>query len=338
MQLISARTRRLIGETILPGDKSLSHRAALLASLAEGPSRIRNFLSAGVTDVMLSSLSELGVKMARRRNALTIQGIGLAGFEAPGKAMNCGNSATTIRLLAGGLAAAGTPAVLDGSDGLRARPMKRIVEPLQQMGVPIRASPAGTAPLTLEGRGAARRLKSLDHTLPVASAQVKSCLLLAALAADGETVLREPGPSRDHTERMLRGMGAAVVSERQDHAYVTRIQPAARLAPIDYTVPGDMSAAAFLIVAALIVREGRLTLRGVGLNPTRTGLIDVLRSMGADIAVKPRGERCGEPIGDLTVCSSSLQAAHVSGELVVRMIDEFPIFAVAAAFAKGRTV
>ncbi len=338
MKLVASPSSGLTGRASLPGDKSLSHRAALLASLAEGRSCIRNFLGAGVTDVMLRSLAGLGVAWSAQDGALEIEGRGLHGYRPPKQALDCGNSATTMRLLAGALAASGVPATLDGTPGLRSRPMRRLTEPLQAMGVPIAPSDTGGAPLILAARPAGQPLKGLDYRLPVASAQVKSALLLAALAAEGETVLREPGPSRDHTERMLAGMGLDVRSSRSGTDYVTRLVPSGRLKPLDFTVPGDLSSAAFLLVAALVVPGSQVTVQGVGLNPTRTGLLEALAAMGADLQVVETGQECGEPVGEVTACSSSLHGTQVGGDLVVRMIDEFPIFAVAAACAAGQTV
>ena len=327
-----------LGSPALPGDKSLSHRAALLAAMADGESWIENFQVSGVTRPMLEALRGAGVPWNLEGTRLQVQGIGLR----PAQPMqplqvHCGNSATTLRLLAGALAAWGLPAVLDGTPGLRRRPMGRIVEPLQQMGVPIQAQPGGGAPLVLQA--AAARPHGLHYRLPVASAQVKSCLLLAALAADDETLLEEDGPSRDHTERMLAAMGAGVESWSEAGWYRTRLRPPADgcLKPLAMTLPGDISAAAFLLVAALITPGSRLLLRQVGLNPTRTGLLDALQAMGADLRITNRRESGGEPLGDLEAVYSLLHGVQVSGELVVRMIDEFPAFAVAAAFASGMT-
>jgi len=331
----------LNGSVPLPGDKSLSHRAALLAALAEGDSRIENFLFSGVTEAMLRALTALGVPYTLDGTTLSVQGRGLAALHSPARPIDCGSSATTLRLLAGALAMAGVPAALDGSEGLRRRPMGRIVEPLQAMGVEI-ASSNGGAPLTL-GRSE-RPLHPLDYALPVASAQVKTCLLLAALAASGPTTLREPGPSRDHTERMLRAQGISISSQKEGAnghtTYVTRLSPPYNLAfkPLSLALPGDFSSAAFLIVAALVTPGSSIELRGVGLNPARTGLLDALLAMGADICISHPATRAGEPVGDLVVKSSKLHAAPVCGEQVVRMIDEFPIFAVAAACAEGQTL
>lgn len=327
----------LRGTAVLPGDKSISHRAILFAALAEGESRVENLLVSGVTRAMLDALTAVGVPWMLDGTTLTVQGRGRHGWRVPAEPINCGNSATTMRLLAGALAAAGVEAVLDGSAGLRRRPMGRIVHPLQQMGVNVTAT-NGCAPLIL-GKSD-YPLTAVAHTLPIASAQVKSCLLLAGLAANGPVTLIEPGPSRDHTERMLQAMGvqvetwAAAGGERS----VTLHPPEAELQPLRMTVPGDVSAAAFLLVAALIVPGSQVTLTGVELNPTRTGLLDALRAMGADIAIGNAREVGGEPVGDLTIRAGELHGVEIGGDGVVRMIDEFPIFAVAAALAQGQTV
>jgi len=330
----------LRGSYTLPGDKSLSHRGALFAALAEGESYIKNFLVAGVTRAMLDALTMLGVSWRLEENMLYVCSHGLSGWQGGYQPLDCGNSATTLRLLAGALAAAGIPAVLDGTPGLRRRPMDRIVIPLRQMGVPIEASISGTAPLVLHQRPRNQPLASLNYTLPVASAQVKTCLLLSALAASAPSTLSEPGPSRDHTERMLRAMGVQVESTIIKNAYITYLVPPVqvKLKPLNVMLPGDISTAAFLIVAALITPGSEIRLCNLGLNPTRTGLLEVLGSMGAQIEIHPGGEQGGEPAGDLVVHHSKLQATTVSGTMVVRMIDEFPAFALAAAFAQGETV
>ena len=328
----------LHGEVTLPGDKSLSHRAALFAALAEGESRVENFLVSGVTAAMLRSLTALGVGWQLDGTTLAVQGRGLAGWQPPAAALDCGNSATTLRLLAGALAAAGIPAVLDGSPGLRRRPMDRIVEPLRQMGVKIEPDAAGGAPLFLAGRTAGQRLKAIDYELPVASAQVKTCLLLAALAGDGPTRLVEPALSRDHSERMLASQGVSITTGISPRGPEVTLNPPDRpLSPLRAAIPGDFSAAAFLIVAALVTPGSAVILRNVGLNPTRTGLLSVLREMGGQIDVLNPREASGEPVGDLRVQSSRLHGGAVSGARVVEMIDEFPVFGVAAAFARGQT-
>ena len=348
MNLVIVPGNPLIGTLSLPGDKSISHRAALFAALSSGECQVKNFLVAGVTRVMLDALAKLRITWSLNGTTLQVQGAGLQHqFAGPDLIrLDCGNSGTTMRLLVGAVAALGLPVILDGSDRLRARPMRRIVAPLRRMGVEIQSSAEGTAPLILSARPTNQKLKSLEYTLPVASAQVKTCLLLAALAADGETILREPGPSRDHTERMLRTMGAGIESRSvldpaNDIEHMeTRFLPPnpLELAPINLVLPGDFSSAAFLIVAAVITPGSEIKLQGVGLNPTRTGLLDVLLSMGADITIKNQHESCGEILGDLCVRHSSLKGITVSGSTVVRMIDEFPVFAVAAAHARGKTV
>jgi 3-phosphoshikimate 1-carboxyvinyltransferase len=340
----------LRGPVTLPGDKSISHRAALFAALAEGESRVENFLMAGVTKVMLDALTALGISWELEGTSLTVRGRGLSGLQTPTAPLYCGNSATTLRLLAGALAAANLDAVLDGSPGLRRRPMDRIVEPLREMGVEVEATDGKFAPLTFRKSSKSTNQptnRSTNQpinqsiTLPVASAQVKTCLLLAALAADGPLTIIEPGPSRDHTERMLASMGVAIVSSQLSidncQFSTTLTPPASPLTPLRLTIPGDISAAAFLIVAALITPGSEITIHGVGLNPTRTGLLDALTAMGANIRNTKYGIQHGEPVGDLTVSHSRLHGTEVSGSLVVRMIDEFPAFAVAAAYADGPT-
>ncbi len=327
----------------LPGDKSLSHRAALLGAMSNGTSVIRNLLVSGVTWAMLEGLTTLEVPWKLDGTELTIYGTGLEKRtkEKPVE-LGCGNSATTLRLLTGGLAGWDQTATLDGSAGLRHRPMGRIIAPLKAMGVDIDGV-NDCAPITLRASG--KSIAPLHHTMSVASAQVKSCLLLAALAADGELSLEEPGPSRDHTERMLRAMGVAVSAGTEEKpggktAHWTRITPPNpfRLSPLSMTIPGDMSAAAFLIAAALIAPDSHICIRNVGINQTRTGFLDTLLEMGANIDVINNSEQGGEPIGDLVIQHSELHAIRVNGDRVVRMIDEFPAFAVVAAFAKGLTI
>jgi 3-phosphoshikimate 1-carboxyvinyltransferase len=328
----------LCGVVTLPGDKSISHRAALFAALAEGTSRFENYLVAGVTRAMLDSLAILGINWSLDGTTLTVRGGGLRPWVDAEKRLDCGNSGTTMRTLAGALVATNTPALLDGSPGLRRRPMGRIVKPLRQMGASIQAArPADglLAPLRI---GKSDRLRGIEFRLPVASAQVKTALLLAALGAEGATKLNEPGPSRDHTERMLAQMGVQIEADA-DARSVYLEPPSEPLSPLTFTIPGDFSSAAFLIVAALITPGSEITLRGVGLNPTRTGLLDALRAMGAQIEVTLTQAQANEPVGDLVVTHSpNLTAIEVGDDLVVRMIDEFPIFAVAAVHARGETI
>ncbi len=335
LDLCVSTDRPLSGEILLPGDKSLSHRAALFAALAEGESTIDRFLVSGVTHAMLSSLTALGVAWQLEGSRLTVAGKGLRGFATPAAPLFCGNSATTIRMLVGALAAAGTPCTLDGSEGLRKRPMDRITDPLRSMGVPVATSANGCAPLTLAARDAATRLRAIHCSLNVASAQVKSCLILAALAADGVTTISEPGPSRDHTERMLAAMGADICMAEP---LTVRVAPLTRaLTPLRLELPGDISSAAFLLVAAALVPGSAILIRDVGVNPTRTGILDVLAEMGASIRVENPRTVAGEPVADIRLAAEPLKAVRVCGDTVVRMIDEFPVFAVVACFADGVT-
>lgn len=338
MKLTIHPGRPLQGEVRLPGDKSLSHRAALFAALADGESQAENFLVSGVTAAMLRSLTGMGVTWKLDGASLTVTGCGLGGLRPPQNALDCGNSATTLRLLAGAVAAAGIPAILDGSPGLRRRPMQRIVMPLQLMGAAVATAFGGGAPLEMAGRPPAEPLNALHYTLTVASAQVKTCLMLAALAGDGPSVLIEPSLSRDHSERMLSSQGVAVRSFHTPNGpAVEIIPPAGGLAPLRMQIPGDFSAAAFLLVAALAAPGSDILLHNIGLNPTRTGLLAALQEMGADITILNPRQSSGEPAGDLRVRHSRLHGVTIAGSRVVDMIDEFPVFAVAAAFAAGQT-
>jgi 3-phosphoshikimate 1-carboxyvinyltransferase len=327
----------------LPGDKSLSHRAALFAALASGQSVIDNFQNSGVTEVMLKALGQLGIQWSINNKTLTVNSQGLSNLKTPANAIFCGNSATTMRLLAGALTGANVNCVLTGSDGLSKRPMKRIVEPLRQMGLEISSgNTALTAPLHLKPSG--KVVDQITIHLQIASAQVKSCLLLAALGQKIDLSLSEPGPSRDHTERMLKNLGIPITTwiNEKDSAtqYWTRIQPnlSDALPPLKMKLPGDISAAAFLISAALILPGSKLVLENVGLNPTRTGIIQVFKKMGGNIQITDVTDTAGEPTGTITVTASELNGIEISGETVVKMIDEFPALSAAAVYAKGTTV
>jgi 3-phosphoshikimate 1-carboxyvinyltransferase len=337
--------KSLKGDVTLPGDKSISHRAALFTALAEGESSITNFPDCGVSRAMLSALSALGVAWDLNGSVLRVLGGGFTGLVPSQGVINCGNSATTIRLLAGALAAAGIPAVLDGSQGLRRRPMGRIIEPLKAMGVAVEGyqehddMSSLSAPLSFAGRDPGIKLRPIHIHLQVASAQVKTCLLLAALAADGPSVILEPFISRDHSERMLRSMGVDVRCKfvQKVQANVVELTPLSPLSlqPLNFSIPGDISSASILLVAALLIPGSEITVRDVLLNPTRSGLLDVLISMGADISIVPKGEINGELLGEVTARHSTLQAIQLRAPQVVRMIDEFPVFSIAAAFAEG---
>ncbi len=338
MRIKVGRSSALSGRIALPGDKSISHRAALLGALAEGESRFENFLVAGVTQVMLDALRCLGVCWRLDAQTLTLSSPGLDKLAVPQESLYCGHSGTTLRLLTGALAAANLDVVLEGSERLRQRPMGRIVTPLLRMGANL-VSDQGHAPLRLSHHS--RPLKGLRHETPVASAQVKSAILLAGLRADAPTVVIEPGPSRDHTERMLSAMGISIVQSRMDDGRPEiRLMPATRggLSPLQMCIPGDFSAAAFLISAAALLPDSEVFLPGVGLNWTRSGMLSALKDMGARIRIENPRIESGEDVGNLKVSYALLHGGQIDGDLVVRMIDEFPAFAVAAAFAEGRTV
>ncbi len=320
----------LRGELSVPGDKSISHRAVMLAAIARGKSEIRNWLAAGDTEATLGAIRDLGIPIERHdANTLTIHGGAMRPADGPLNLMNAG---TGIRLLAGIMAGQDFPSVLDGSAQLRRRPMKRITDPLTLMGADIESSD-GACPLHIRPA----KLNGIAYELPVASAQVKSAILLAALYGDAPTTVIQPGPARDHTERMLRSLGVDISQDGADGNTITLV-PNQHLNPLDMTVPGDVSSAAFLLVAALLTPDSDLTVTGVNLNPTRTGIIDALTEMGADIALSNVSEQAGEPIGDIRLRTSQLRGLEIGGETVVRMIDEFPILMVAALRAEGETL
>jgi len=333
--------KALSGALRVPSDRSLTVRALFLAGLAEGESRIVQPLASEDTEAAQACMAALGVAITARNGAgepaLRIIGRGLRGLRAPATTLCCGSSGTTMRLLAGLLAGQAFGAVLDGSDQLRRRPMRRVTDPLRAMGAHIEDTNGG-APLYIQP--APGPLRGIRYAMPVASAQVKSALLLAGLYADSTVTIDEPAPTRDHTERLLRAVGAQVEVSRvgEGTAVITLTPPAASLRPLDMCVPADFSSAAFFIVAASLVHRADLRLLNVGLNPTRTGLLDALRAMGAQIAAADVRDEGGEPVGDLTIRPAELRAIEVSGALVPRMIDEFPIFAVAATQAHGVTV
>ncbi|MFN2137675.1 MAG: 3-phosphoshikimate 1-carboxyvinyltransferase [Candidatus Promineifilaceae bacterium] len=334
--LVSSQQTPLRGTIAVPGDKSISHRALILGAVADGVSYVRNWLPAGDTLATLSVMRALGVPIEVDEAApfawnLRIEGQGIKGLQPPPEWLDCRNAGTAIRLLAGLLAGQSFPTVLDGSEQLRKRPMRRIIEPLGEMGARIHGEDA-RAPLQISPA----LLHGISYRMPVASAQVKSAILLAGLYAAGETRVFQPGPARDHTERMLAAMGVPILA---DGAWVTL--PAERpdeLLPLDLTVPGDISSAAFPLVAAAIVPHSEIVLANIGANETRTGLLDILRQMGAQIAVENERETGGEPAVDLRVCFDELHAATIAGDMVVRGIDEFPVLAVAASQAAGRSL
>jgi 3-phosphoshikimate 1-carboxyvinyltransferase len=323
--------RRLRGRVDVPGDKSISHRAALLGALAEGVTEIRGFLEAEDCLRTLGAVEALGVEVTRKGpGEYRLAGGGRAAMTEPSDVVDCGNSGTTVRLLMGVLTGQPFWTILTGDGSLRRRPMARVAEPLRQMGATVVGrSEGGRLPLAIRGT---ERVRAARFTLPVASAQVKSAILLAGLFADGDVTVTEPAQSRDHSERMLRLFGARV--ETRD--LTTTISPG-RLRGASVTVPGDISSAAFLLVAGLLVPDARVTLTAVGLNPTRTGVLETLSAMGAGLEVVADAQTGGEPSGAITAATSALGGGTVGGALVPRLIDEVPALAVAAALARGRT-
>ncbi len=316
----------------VPGDKSISHRAIMLGSIAEGTSRVRGFLPGEDCLATLAAFRAMGVPItADGETGLTIEGVGLDGLRAAPGRLDLGNSGTAMRLMAGLLAGQPFDSELVGDASLSGRPMGRIIEPLTRMGAVIESDCDGTPPLQIRG---GLRLGAIDYALPMASAQVKSCVLLAGLYADGETSVTEPAVTRDHTERMLRILGASVRSRGGR----VSVQGRPALKGADLEVPGDLSSAAFVVLAALLAPDAQVTIRSVGVNPTRTGVLDILQRMGADIEIANPRELGAEPVADLRVRSSALTGIRVDPGLVSLAIDEFPVLFVAAAAAGGETV
>ncbi|MDO3379435.1 3-phosphoshikimate 1-carboxyvinyltransferase [Geoalkalibacter halelectricus] len=322
----------LRGEITVPGDKSISHRSIMLGSLAEGKTRIQGFLEGEDNLSTLKAFQSMGVEITRLgEGILEIQGRGLHGLREPADVLDCGNSGTTMRLMTGLLSAQRFFSVLTGDQYLRRRPMKRVVEPLSRMGARIWGRDGGErAPLAINGGP----LRGIEYRSAIASAQVKSALLLAGLYAEGETRVYEPHLSRDHSERMLGFFGA----ELQTFDGGVSIKPLPRLAGREVQVPGDISSAAFFLVAALITPGSELLVRNVGINPTRSGIIEILRQMGGDLQLHDERTLSGEPVADILVRGSTLRGIEIGGDLVPRAIDEFPVISVAAALAEGVTV
>jgi 3-phosphoshikimate 1-carboxyvinyltransferase len=316
------------GAVAVPGDKSISHRAVLLGAIGDGETVVRGFGRSEDTESTVRAMRALGVQVEEEgADVLRISGVGLRGLRAPDAPIDCGNAGTLVRLLAGILAGqAWQQFELTGDESLSARPMERIAEPLRQLGAGVETAD-GSLPLGIEGRP----LHAIEYGLPVASAQVKSCVLLAGLYADGETTVREPVPTRDHTERMLRAAGVPVRSApgRVSVRSVERLQ----LGEVE--VPGDISSAAPLVLAATLLAGSELIVSGVGVNPTRTGFLDVLERMGARIALFNRRTVAGEPVADIEVGHAELVATEVVPDEVPRLVDELPLFALAAAMAHG---
>lgn len=333
--VVSPRKKPLIGSISVPGDKSISHRAIMLAALADGESTIRNWLPAGDTLATLGAMQSMGVEIEVFGKTvsswdLIVHGRGISGLKQPDSPIDCRNAGTCMRLLSGIAAGQSFPVTLDGSEQLRRRPMSRITDPLRKMGASI-VDNDGLAPLSFNPA----KLEGIDYHMPVASAQVKSALLLAALYAHGRTKLVEPGPTRDHTERMLQAMGVKLEIDEAKRGLDGPIQ---KLLPLDLVVPGDFSSAAFPLVASTVVPHSEVTIKGVGINETRSGLVDILAQMGARIDQSDPTMQGGEPTANLTSRFEELESTQISGDTVVRAIDEFPVWAVAATQAFGRSI
>ena len=325
------KAKRLKGKIIPPGDKSISHRAVILSSLAKGKSIVRNFLRAEDTMSTLNAFRKLGIKIEDKGKKIIIEGKGIYGLKEPADIIDCGNSGTTIRLLSGVLSGNPFLSVLTGDSSLRSRPMGRVITPLRQMGAEIMARDNDRyPPIAVRGR----KLKAIKYAMPVASAQVKSALLLAGLYADGETEISEPVKSRDHTERMLPSYGAKIKIE----GFKIKIKGGQELKARNIDVPGDFSSAAFFIAAALLIPDSDIKIKGVGINPTRTGLLDVLKTMGADIELTNIRDVSGEPVADIYCkTAGSLRAVKIGREIMPSLIDEFPILCVLGTQADGVT-
>ncbi len=326
------------GRIRVPGDKSISHRSIMMGALAEGTTTVTGFLEGADALATLQAFRDMGVEIEGPENGnVTIQGVGLRGLKKPSKPMDMGNSGTSTRLLAGILAGQDFECELVGDASLSKRPMKRVTDPLALMGAELITSEGGTLPMTIKGKGGS--LKAIDYTLPMASAQVKSCVLLAGLFAEGQTCALEPAPTRDHTERMLNGFGYEVNSEKLDEQRMKAcLKGGGKLTGRHIDVPSDISSAAFFMVAAAVSKDSDLVVEHVGMNPTRTGIIDILKLMGADIQLENFHEVGGEPVADVHIKYAPLKGIHIPEELVALAIDEFPVLFVAAAAAEGQTV
>lgn len=315
----------------VPGDKSISHRAVMLGSLADGASRIHGFLAGEDCLATLRAFGDMGVRIERHSaTSLTIHGVGMDGLSAPVHPLDLGNSGTAMRLMAGLMAGQSFSTELVGDESLCGRPMARVINPLTEMGAAIESDCDGTPPLQIQG---GVRLQGIDYAMPVASAQVKSCLLLAGLYAEGRTSILEPAITRDHTERLLAAMGVNIDSSEGRII----MQGPQRLTAIEIDVPADLSSATFVILAAALADAADVLISNVGINPTRTGVIDILKSMGADISLENSRLLGKEPVADIRVRSSMLQGCDVDPGLVSLAIDEFPALFVAAASARGAT-
>ncbi len=329
-KFIANPVRMLSGHLKVPGDKSISHRCIMLGSLANGVTKVSGFLEGEDVLSTLKAFQAMGVKIQSDGDNVTIHGVGLYGLTKPSKPLDLGNSGTSMRLMAGILAAQNFDCQLIGDESLSKRPMGRVISPLTKMGAVIESN-AGKPPLKIKG---GQQLKGIYYDLPIASAQVKSCVLLAGLYAQGETCVGQPVPTRDHTERMLTGLGYQIdISDNQ-----MCLSGGGELNAVQIQVPSDISSAAFFMVAAAIAPKADIVLTGVNINPTRTGVIDILKLMGANITLKNKYETGGELLADIRVQSSQLTGIHIPKNLVALAIDEFPAVFVAASCAQGETV
>jgi 3-phosphoshikimate 1-carboxyvinyltransferase len=327
---------RLEGELILPGDKSISHRVAILNSLAKGKAEIDNFAPGRDCLATVRCLRALGVKIDRKGSrdspTLSVLGTGEAGLKEATSVLDAGDSATTMRLLGGLLSSQPFLSVINGDASLRNRPMGRLIEPLRLMGAEIWGRGKDSfAPLVIKGG----KLHGIDFTLPMPSAQIKSAILLAGLFAQGNTVLHQAIPSRDHTERLLKQMGASLKSQRD---LISLLPLSSPLIPVSFRVPGDISSAAYFLVAGAIHPNAKIIVRDCGINPTRTGILDILLAMGAKLKIANERMEAGEPLADIVVESSELKGIELGGDIIPRLIDEVPVLAVAGCVAKGKTV
>lgn len=322
----------LLGSHRVPGDKSMSHRSIMFGALADGVTKVKGFLEGEDALATLSAFRAMGVEIdGPSEGALTIYGVGLNGLKQPSAPLDLGNSGTAMRLMAGLMAGQNFPVTLTGDESLSKRPMGRVADPLRLMGVDIKTEEGGCPPLTISGSGT---VNAIHYDMPMASAQVKSCVLLAGLYANGETSTTEPAPTRDHTERMLKGFGYPIEVE----GATAKLQGRGQLTAMEIDVPADISSAAFFMVAATIAGNSDITLNHVGMNPTRIGVINILQQMGADITINNERDVGGEPVADIRVRSSLLHGIHIPEDQVPLAIDEFPVLFIAASCAKGTTI
>ncbi len=333
MKYLLQPSGHLRGAFRVPGDKSISHRSIMLGSLAEGVTEVEGFLEGEDALATLQAFRDMGVKIdGPREGRVTIHGVGLHGLQQPNKALDLGNSGTSIRLMAGLMAGQRFDVEMIGDESLSKRPMERVAKPLRSMGAVIESTgDKGTPPLTVRG---GKKLHGIHYDMPMASAQVKSSILLAGLYAEGETSVTEPAPTRDHTERMLQGFGCQV----SVNGATATVHGGQTLKATQIDIPADISSAAFFMVGASIAPNSDITLQHVGINPTRTGVIDILRLMGANIELLNQREVGGEPVADIRVRSAQLHGIEIPEELVPLAIDEFPVLFVAASCAEGKTV